>query len=135
MSDVFRTSRRMEFADTDLAGIVHFANFFRFMEVAELDFLRTRGLSFSMDWEGRPMRFPRVSASCDYLRPAYFEDVLDISVRVENLGRKSVTYAFEFFRGKEPVARGRLSTVCCRIGEGNRLESHEIPAEIREKLS
>ena len=50
---VFRTSRRIEFADTDMAGIVHFANFFRFMEAPQKKFLRWLGLSVSLRWEGR----------------------------------------------------------------------------------
>src|SRR6516164_6390984 len=96
MPTPFRTKRRIEFADTDMAGIVHFANFFRFMEAAEVEFLRSRGLSVALVWEGQQIGFPRVSASCDYLRPARFEDVLDVVVRLHKLGRKSVTYAFEF---------------------------------------
>src|ERR687883_366234 len=99
MPEPFRTSRRVEFADTDMAGIVHFANFFRYMEAAEVEFYRSKGLSVMMPWQEQRLSFPRVSAYCDYLRPARFEDVLDISVRVQNLGRKSVTYAFEFSRG------------------------------------
>ncbi len=58
MTSVFRTTRRVEFADTDMAGIVHFANFFRFMEAAEHEFLRSRGLSVAMDWEGERIGFP-----------------------------------------------------------------------------
>ena len=99
----FRTTRRIEFADTDMAGIVHFANFFRFMEAAEVEFLRARGLSVALTWEGDMLGFPRVAASCDYLKPAMFEDVLDVSVRVARLGRKSVTYAFEFAKNGDVV--------------------------------
>ena len=58
---VFRTTRRIEFGDTDMAGIVHFANFFRFMESAECEFLRSRGLSVKLDWEGQAIGFPRVT--------------------------------------------------------------------------
>ncbi len=92
----FRTKRRVEFGDTDMAGIVHFSNFFRFMEAAECEFLRARGLSVKLEWEGQALGFPRVSASCDYLSPARFEDVLDIAVTIERVGRKSVTFALEF---------------------------------------
>src|ERR1043166_4389179 len=60
---VLRTTRRIEFGDTDMAGIVHFSNFFRFMESAECEFLRQRGLSVKMLWEGRQIGFPRVSRS------------------------------------------------------------------------
>ena len=41
----FQLSRRVEFSDTDMAGIMHFSNFFRFMEAAETAFLRSLGLS------------------------------------------------------------------------------------------
>src|SRR5947209_20211153 len=131
---VFRTTRRIEFADTDRAGIVHFANFFRFMEAAEQEFLRSRGLSVALDWEGQALGFPRVSASCDYLKPAYFEDVLDVTVRVTRVGRKSVTYVFEFSRGGDLVARGQVSSVCCRVAADQRLESLEIPPAVRQRL-
>src|SRR2546421_12927081 len=95
---VFHTKRRVEFGDTDMAGIVHFANFFRFMESAECEFLRSRGLSVKLDWEGQAIGFPRVSATCDYVSPARFEDLLDVSVSIDRVGAKSVTYAFEFAR-------------------------------------
>ena len=82
----FTMSHRVEFAETDMAGIVHFANFFRFMEAAEVEFLRSLGLSVAMSWEGERIGFPRVSASCDFFRPARFQDVLDIAVRVLKIG-------------------------------------------------
>jgi YbgC/YbaW family acyl-CoA thioester hydrolase len=134
MATPFRTTRRIEFADTDMAGIVHFANFFRFMEAAEVEFLRSRGLSVKMTWAGEPIGFPRVSASCDFVNPARFEDLLDITVTVSNIGRKSVTYAFEFTREGLVIARGQVSSVCCLVRENRELKSLEIPAGIRERL-
>jgi YbgC/YbaW family acyl-CoA thioester hydrolase len=134
MAEPFRTTRRVEFVDTDMAGIVHFSNFFRWMESAEVEFLRARGLSVKLPWEGQVLGFPRVSASCDYLRPARFQDVLDIAVRVERIGRKSVTYAFEFSLDGAVIARGRVSSVCCRVRPGHDIESVPIPAALRAVL-
>src|SRR5438093_9625112 len=94
--NAFHVSRRVEFCDTDMAGIVHFANFFRYMEFAEVAFLRSLGLNVKMEAQGRKLGFPRVAASCDYLKPARFEDVLDITLKVDRIGAKSVTYAIEF---------------------------------------
>jgi acyl-CoA thioester hydrolase len=131
---VFRTQRRIEFSDTDMAGIVHFANFFRFMESAECEFLRSRGLSVKMDWEGQPIGFPRVAATCDYLSPIRFEDVLDIAVSIERVGTKSVTYAIEFSSAGEIIARGKVTSVCCRAGADGSIESIEIPASYRARL-
>jgi YbgC/YbaW family acyl-CoA thioester hydrolase len=134
MTAPFRTTRRIEFADTDMAGIVHFANFFRFMESAEVEFLRSHGLSVALTWEGEKIGFPRVSASCDYLRPARFEDVLDVTVKLHKLGRKSVTYEIEFSKDGDLVARGRVSSVCCRVEPDGQLVSIAIPESLRERL-
>lgn len=133
MNAVFRTQRRVEFADTDVAGIVHFANFFRYMEEAEHAFLRSRGLSVMMTWDGERIGFPRVSATCDFTKSARFEDVIDVVVRIDRLGTKSIAYAVEFFLGEELLARGKLTCVCCRLGE-ERLVSVPIPAGVRARL-
>jgi YbgC/YbaW family acyl-CoA thioester hydrolase len=134
VTPVFRTQRIVEFGDTDMAGIVHFANFFRFMEAAEHAFLRSRGLSVLTEWEGEPISFPRVAASCDYLRPARFGDELEITVAIKNLGRSSLTYSFDILKGQEKIARGQVTAVCCRFVQGKPPESREIPATFRESL-
>ncbi len=135
MSAPFRVSRRVDFCDTDMAGIIHFSNFFRYMEFAEVAFLRSRGLSVAMTWGTEHLGFPRVSATCDFLHPIRFEDVVEIAVHVERVGRKSVTYSFEFTHEGKPVARGRVSAVCCRVQPGvNQIESIEIPEDIRARL-
>ena len=131
----FTTTRRVEFGDTDMAGIMHFSNFFRFMEVAETDFLHSLGLSVSWRADGVKWGFPRVSVACDFQRPARFEDVLTIAVTVEKLGTKSVAYQFDFSnQNGEPVAVGRITTVLCRTNANLQFESTEIPADIRAKL-
>ncbi|MCI0703320.1 MAG: acyl-CoA thioesterase [Planctomycetia bacterium] len=132
----FTTTRRVEFGDTDMAGIMHFSNFFRFMESAETEFLRTRGLSVS--WytaDGVKLGFPRVSAACDFQKPARFEDVLTISVTLEKVGEKSMSYRFEFTNQRdEALAVGRITAVFCRTIPPNQIESLAIPADIRAKL-
>jgi YbgC/YbaW family acyl-CoA thioester hydrolase len=134
MPTPFRTTRRVEFADTDMAGIVHFANFFRYMEAAEVELLRSLDVSVAARPGGQDFSFPRVAASCDYLRPAYFDDVLDVEVTVRRVGQKSVTYGFEFRRGGEVLARGQVSAVCCRTLPGHGIESVAIPEPVRRRL-
>ena len=131
----FTITRRVEFGDTDMAGIMHFSNFFRFMEVAESDFLRSLGLSVSWFAEDGKWGFPRVSAACDYKKPARFQDVLTVAVTLEKLGAKSVSYRYDFSNERgEPIAVGRVTAVFCRSGGPNHVESFEIPADIRAKL-
>jgi YbgC/YbaW family acyl-CoA thioester hydrolase len=131
----FRTTRRIEFGDTDMAGIVHFSNFFRFMEAAETEFLRARGLSVTWRETERRFGFPRVSVSCDFVKPARFEDVLDIEVTLEKIGTKSVTYRFDFSRKGEAIAVGRITSVFCQELPGHTFESLEIPDAVRAQLA
>jgi YbgC/YbaW family acyl-CoA thioester hydrolase len=134
MPESFRSQRRVEFADTDMAGMVHFANFFRYMEGAEVEFLHSRGLSVAMLHDGgQRIGLPRVAASCDFLNPARFEDLLDVVVTIKKVGRKSIIYGFEFFKDQTIIARGQITAVCCRVSP-ERIESMEIPPDIRKKL-
>ncbi len=131
----FQITRRVEFGDTDMAGIMHFSNFFRFMEVAESDFLRSLGLSASWVEGSGKWGFPRVSAACDYTKPAKFQDVLTIAVTLEKVGTKSVGYRFDFSNQRgEPVASGRITAVFCRSLGPDHIEALDIPADIRAKL-
>jgi acyl-CoA thioester hydrolase len=134
VSQPFRITRRVEFGDTDMAGIAHFANFFRYMEVAETDFLQARGLSVAWEEGGQRFGFPRVSVGCDFNRPVRFRDVLDIAVTVEEVGRKSVRYRFDFAHEGREVAVGRITAVCCRNTPDHGIESIEIPPDVRAKL-
>ena len=134
MQATYRVTRLVEWADTDAAGIMHFSAFFVFMEQAEHEFLRSRELSIAMTHDGQTISWPRVSASCDFQGSARFEDRLDIDVAIERLGRKSVTYAFRFFRAGQPIASGKMTSVCCVIQNHQPPRSIEIPPLFAEKL-
>jgi acyl-CoA thioester hydrolase len=134
MSTAFLTSRRVEFSDTDAAGMMHFVAFFRMMEQAEHDLLRSVGLSVVMhDAEGK-ISWPRVAAKCDFQAAARFEDLLQIEVRVVRLGERSITYAHRFLRDGTVLASGEVTAVCCRIREGQPPQSMPIPPTFAEKM-
>lgn len=130
----YKTTRRVEFRDTDAAGIAHFSAFFVYMEQAEHELWRHLQLSVVTEDELGKISWPRVSATCDYHRPVRFEDVMDVTVAVERLGAKSVTYQIDFSHGDQPVATGRMTTVCCRIQPGQTPQPIAIPAWLRKKL-
>jgi acyl-CoA thioester hydrolase len=130
----FRTTRRVEFRDTDAAGIAHFSAFLFYMESAEHELLRYLGLSVLWADESSPVSWPRVSVSCDYSGAVRFEEVLDVTLRVARLGAKSVTYEFDFTCGGRAIAKGRTVAVCCRIPTGAAPESVPIPDAIAVKL-
>ena len=135
MTSQFISTRRVEFADTDMAGIIHFANYYRYMEEAEHAFFRSLGLSIMQPQsDGSVIGWPRVSASCSFEAPAYFEDLLEVRLNVVRKGVKSLNYEIEFWRGETRLAHGRLKTVSCFCRHGQPLESIPMPAEYSDKI-
>ena len=132
----FRTTRRVEFADTDLGGIVHFARFFVFMESAEHELMRSLGTSVHVTAEdGRVIGWPRVAARCDYLAPLRFGEVVEIVLRVARKGGRSMTYDAEFHAGGRLCARGRMSSVCCVLNDPAGLRPIPIPEPLASRLA
>lgn len=130
------TSRRVEFRDTDAAGIAHFSAFFFWMESAEHELLRAAGVSVvERGADGVDASWPRVSASCDYRAAVRFGDELQIVVSVATIGRTSVTYAFEFAHDGRSVASGRVVAVRCLMRAGQKPEPVAIPDEITGRLA
>lgn len=131
----FRTTRRVEFRDTDMAGIMHFSAFFTVLESVEHEFLRSLGLSVVMGDEEGQLGWPRVSASCDFKGAVKFEDVLDIELTIARLGEKSVTYQFTVDHADRRIAEGKIVAVCCRMSHGKPLKGIPIPQTIVSRLS
>ena len=131
----FQVTRRVEFADTDMAGIMHFAAFYDFMEAAEHALLRSIGLGvFMEDAEGQ-ISWPRVSSGCDYASPAHCGELLTTEVAVERIGNASVTYLFRIRHEDRDVARGTMTSVCCRIAAGQPPQPIAIPETMRQALA
>jgi len=130
----FTTSRRVELADTDQEGIVHFARYLVYMETAEHELLRAAGSSVTRDPDGERWVWPRVEVSCEYLAPLAFGDTVEIESRVAEMGRSSVTYEHTLLRDGKAVARGRMKTVCCRHADGGGLRPQPVPEELARRL-
>jgi YbgC/YbaW family acyl-CoA thioester hydrolase len=117
MAYEYRVVRQVEFSDTDMAGIMHFSNFFRFMEAAEHGFFRSLGFSIHST-EPDQVGWPRVHADCDFRYPLQFEDSVEIQLLVREKRQKSLVYSFIFRKLNEQplreVARGTLAVACVR---------------------
>jgi 4-hydroxybenzoyl-CoA thioesterase/acyl-CoA thioester hydrolase len=135
MPNAFTMRRRVEFRDTDAAGIAHFSVFFVWMEQAEHAALRQIGLEIVSTENGRKISWPRVSASCDFQSPVRFNDELQIQVRVSEISHRSVTYRIGFTCEGRDIASGQLTAVCCELHEGGQLSAVPIPASIAERLT
>lgn len=137
MAHDFKFIRRIEFAETDMAGIVHFANFFRMMEVTEHAFFRSLGFSIHSREAEHAIGWPRVSASCDYRAPLRFEEEVEIHLIVAEVRTRSIRYVFIFRKvtdGTE-VARGEVVTVCASVDKHlGKLAAVPIPENIRAAI-
>jgi YbgC/YbaW family acyl-CoA thioester hydrolase len=125
----FHYRRRVQFAETDLAGIVHFSWYFRYMEEAEHSLWREAGLRIAADGLG----WPRVAAHSQYRQPLRFEDEIDVTVRA-GFGRRRIQYGFLISRDAANVATGVMTSVCTRTRADGRLQAVDIPREIVERL-
>jgi YbgC/YbaW family acyl-CoA thioester hydrolase len=146
----FSIRKRVEFADTDVAGIMHFSNFFRFMEVCEHAFIRSLGFSVHPPGIGNQgldsaaeVGWPRVHVSCDYRKALKFEEEVEIELVVVGVKKRTIDYRFSFW--KDPQGNGDSERVLAATGsftvlcvawdkESGEMKAAEIPAEMRGKL-
>ena len=129
----FSIIHRVQFSETDAAGVVHFSNFFRWMEEVEHAFFRSLGLSVMMAHEATDIGWPRVACSCEYLGPARFEDEVTLTLRITKVGGTSLTYEVDFSNGEKLLAKGKLTSVCVTLTGGG-FKPIPIPDALRAKL-
>jgi len=140
MSACFTITRRVEFHETDAAGLMHFSNFFRWMEVCEHEWFRTLDLPMmSTNADGVEFGWPRREASCGFARPLRCGDLVRVTGSVTALGPTSATYEFVFEKDRAgrwtEVARGKLTAVHVRRDSAGRMEAEPLPPGVRAALS
>lgn len=129
----FHYARRVTFPETDATGIVHFSNFFRYVEEAETAMWRASGLSLTM--MGGDYWWPRVQASFDYKRPLRFEDEFDVHVRIAARTGKTLTYAATITKGGELIGTGQLTVICAVRKPDGTLKAAEMPPDVTARLA
>ena len=138
MAYEFKMLHRVEFSETDMAGIIHFSSYFRYMEVTEHAFFRSLGLTINTRSTSLGVGWPRVHVSCDFDYPLRFEDEVEVHLLVREKTERSLTYDFVFRKfNVDPVvevARGLLTVVCVKEDESGTMKSVPIPAVIAEKI-
>jgi acyl-CoA thioester hydrolase len=128
----FRYTRKVFFYETDLAGVVHFSCYFRYMEEAEHALWRAAGLT--VDRAGADLGYPRVSATFDYKSPLFFEDELTVVARVHAVTRRTIKYSFVFTRGETAIGTGWLTTACAERTEDGSMRSVAVPEGVVTSL-
>jgi YbgC/YbaW family acyl-CoA thioester hydrolase len=128
MLSEYRHKRRVQFYETDMAGIVHFTWFFRYMEEAEHALWREAGLSIHP--QGSKIGWPRVSTSFDFHRPLRFEDEFEVCIRIAAITKKTIRYTCLVTSAGSKVATGSLVIACVRKRPNAPMKSIAIPPEI-----
>jgi acyl-CoA thioester hydrolase len=83
---------RVPFVDVDSSLRIHFTAMFRYMEVAEHELMRSLGFPYATSLKS--FAFPRVHLECDFQGAIRYDDEIDITVRIEQVGNSSWTVAF-----------------------------------------
>ena len=128
----YRLRRRVQWYETDTAGIVHFSWFYRYMEEAEHAMWRAAGLSIAPP--DADVGFPRVAASFDFYKPLRFEDEFEVELTITEIREKSIHYQADVLKGDDTVASGRLSIACVHKRPGEPMTSVAIPTEIATRF-
>ena len=137
MAYQFKIRRIVEFSDTDMAGIVHHAVYYRYMEAAEHAFFRSLGMTVAPPKTPASVGWPRVHTEADFSAPLQFEDEVEIHLLVAQKKSKALTYAFRLRKLNAPkpyeVARGKITVVCIKKVNGE-MKATRIPKEIADKI-
>ncbi|MFN8006394.1 MAG: thioesterase family protein [Terriglobia bacterium] len=140
MAYEFKLNRRVEFSDTDMAGIMHYSNFFHFMEATEAAFFRSLGFSIVPSATTKDkVGWPRVHVDCDFKHPLRFEDMVEIQMLVREKKERALVYTFIFRKLNatpvQEVARGNIVAACVRHNpETGKMEATPIPVTITDRI-
>ena len=137
-----KIQKMVEFSHTDMAGIMHFSNFFKFMEAVEHDFFRSLNKSIvgARDAEGNHLGWPRVNCECKFFKPLRFEDVIDLHLIVREMRSSSICYEVIFSREIKDktieLARGSITIVYVSVdSEEGSLKAIELPEWVQKSIS
>ena len=135
MQREFHWPLRVYYEDTDTGGVVYYANYLKFFERARSEWLRSAGIAQQVLTEQEHVMFVVKNAAIDYHLPAKLDDQLEISVRVEKLGKVSVNFYQEAWRhnkdARELLCHGRFRVGCVHTGS---LRPISIPSAVLEKI-
>jgi YbgC/YbaW family acyl-CoA thioester hydrolase len=140
MVSEFSITRTVEFAETDMAGIMHFSNYFRWMEACESAFYRSLNLPLISFVPGQVVGWPRVNVTCDYRAPLRFNDAVEVRLYVKEIRTRAIVLLFKFrkiAKGKpEPdvCAQGEITAVCVTGDAKGGMVATAIPDWFRAKI-
>lgn len=124
---IHETHIRVRYQETDNMGVVYYANYFVWFEIARSEYFRSLGISYR-ELEKREVFMMVASASCQYKAPSQYDDVVKIQAYVLEIRNTSIKFAYKLFVGDHMIATGESSHV---FTDKSR-RPVRIPQEIRD---
>ncbi len=121
---------RVYYEDTDLAGVVYYANYLRFIERARTEALRDLGIDQAALKRDLGLVFVVCRLTIDYLAPAVFDDLLEVRTRIARLRGASLEMAQEVWRGEVCLSRAAVTIACM----GGDRRPQRLPGNVRDRL-
>jgi acyl-CoA thioester hydrolase len=121
---------RVYYEDTDLAGIVYYANYLRFIERGRSEWVRECGVDQTALKAAHGIVFAVRKVDADYLKPAKYDDELQVTTELLALGGASIKLRQEVWRGPDRLFTALVTLVCLQDNG----QPARIPAEIRAAL-
>jgi acyl-CoA thioester hydrolase len=124
---------RVRFGETDLMGIVHHASYVSYMEVARIEWLRRRAVTYA-EWAAHGVHLPVVELSVRYRAPARFDDEIDVHTRLVEIGAASVRFEYSLVRASDGVlcTEGATRLACIDARHALHRMSDEIVEILRQ---
>lgn len=128
---IHRHTLRVYYEDTDLAGIVYYANYLKFIERGRSEWVRARGLDQGRLKAETGIVFAVRRVEADYLRPARFEDELVVTTELRSIGAARIELWQEVLRGEERLFTAAVTLVC--LGPGGQATC--LPPAVRVAMA
>jgi acyl-CoA thioester hydrolase len=125
------SSIRVRYAETDQMGVAYHGDYFAWFEVGRTDLLRARGLTYrELEQEG--LRLPVIETHARFLRPAYYDDTLEIRTELQALSGARVAFGYEVHRAGTEGPLATASTSHAAVDLQGR--PRRLPEELRRRL-
>ena len=134
------STRKIEFSETDMAGLVHFSNFFKYMETAERDFFAAAGVDLIKTKPGELVGWPRARAECKFAAPFASATRSTFILAVKSMKDRSIDYQFRIYIRNEDgsrthAAKGHMTTVLAELDPMGHFNRSNCPRHVRAKIN
>lgn len=123
------TRLRVRYGEVDKMAVVYHPNYLKYFEIGRTEYMRSRGVTYAR-LEESGFRFVVSEAHCKYLGPARYDDELEITTELAEVGNTSVKFQYIITKGKEKIATGYV--ILAYVNNEGKL--CRMPAELIGKL-